>query len=256
MEKRPVITVKDLAGPKGAAIHPSGKFVAVALQDKLAIIDLDNKQLIKRLWINRGVETLDRWRNLSDQQVVEKYLQNPEQLKHVRLKPNQPIESWVAENRFTKFRTTEHLFDVRFSPAGDQLFIASKGMRVFDWYKLLAATGDAPAPEFSIDAPLDDVDDPNSRPLAYCVRFDPERNLLLSSCLAGVIQYLNIMTGQSGTLLKPLGEPTIWRLELTSDRQALVCDCATRPSAKDLNKRSAWVEVWNYPALCKAAGLD
>ncbi len=255
-EKRPVITIKGVDGARGAAVHPSRKFIAVGLQSQLGIIDVENEKLIKRLRINRRMENLDRWRNLSDKQVVEKYLQNPEQLKRLRLNPQQQIESWVAENRFIKFVTEEHLFDLRFSPNGEQLFIASKGMRVFDWDKLLSATVDAPAPELSVDAPKDNEDDPNSRPLAYSVRFDPERNLLLSGCLAGVIQYLNTRNGQSGTLFKPPDEVSIFRLELTSDRQALCCHCASRPRVENLNNKFNCVQVWNYPALCKAAGLD
>ena len=129
-------------------------------------------------------------------------------------------------------------------------------MRVFDWDKLLSANIDAPAPELSVDAPRDDEKDLNSRPLAYSVRFDPERNLLLSSCLAGTIQYLNIKNGQSGTLLRSLEEASIIRLELTSDRKALCFHCISRPRAKDRNNGLNCVQIWNYPALCKAAGLD
>jgi WD40 repeat protein len=256
-ERRPVITIKGVAGGRAAAVHPSGKFIAVALQDGLALIDVAKEKLIKKLWVNRHVENMDRWSGLSDKQVVEKLLQNPEKLKRLRLDSPRQIESWVAENRFIKFETKEHVFDLCFSPDGEQLFVAGGGMRVFAWGKLLSANEDAPAPEMSVDAPRDDENDPNSRPLAYCVRFDPERKLLLSSCLAGVIQYLNVSNGQSGTLLKLPGAVMVWRLELTSDRKALCCQSATRPRAReDRNKIENCLQVWNYPALCEAAGLN
>jgi hypothetical protein len=136
------------------------------------------------------------------------------------------------------------------------VFVAGSGMRVFDWDEVLSAEGDAPAPKFSLDAPKDEPNDPNSRPLAYSVNFEPDRDLLLSSCLAGVIQYLNIKDGRSGNLVKPPGDLTIWRLELTSDRQALCCHCATRPGVgQNLNKSVNCLQIWNYPALCRAAGL-
>ena len=187
-------------------------------------------------------------------------LQDPSAIEKLNVDAQQKIKSMVEKVRSSllrSFETKEHLFDVRFSPDGEQLFIASNGMRAFDWNKLLSANEDAPAPKLSVDAPKDDENDPNSRPLAYCVRFDPERNLLLSSCLAGVIQYLNIKNGQSGTLLKLLGEEMVWRIELTSDRKALCCQCATRPNAREnKNKSSNNLQIWNYPALCKAAGLD
>jgi hypothetical protein len=101
---------------------------------------------------------------------------------------------------------------------------------------------------------------PHRRKLAllwvhYCVRFDPERNLLLSSCLAGVIQYLNVNNGQSGTLLKLPDEVCVCHFELTSNRQALCCHCSSRPKVRNQNKTANYLQVWNYPALCKGAGL-
>ena len=217
-EKRPVITVKGMEAARSAAVHPLRKFAVIAFQDRLGIVDLEKRELIKQLWINRKTGTFDPFATIS-------------------------------------FETKEQPFDVRFHPNGEQLFVASKGMRVFDWGALLCAMGDAPSPDFSVDAPRDDESDLNSRPLAYCLRFDEERNLLLSSCLAGVVQYLDFANGKSAVLLKPPGEMAIWRLELTSDKQALCCHCLTRPSAEDRNKRFNCVQVWNYPALCKAAGI-
>lgn len=282
-EKRPVITIKGVAGARGAAVHPSGKFVAVGLQDKLGIIDLEKGQLIKTLWINRRMETLDPFARDSkgilirtclktflenpkirqklgvDAELHAAILKDPNVIEKLNVDAQQKIKSMVEKVRSSalrSFETKEHIFDVRFSPNGEQLFIASNGMRVFDWNKLLSANEDAPAPELSVDAPKDDEDNPNSRPLAYSVCFDPDRNILVSSCLAGIIQYLNVTNGQFGTLLKPPGEVSIWRLELTHDKQALCCHSGSRPSIKNQNKRESCVQVWNYPALCKAAGLD
>ena len=280
--KQPVVTIKGVAGARrAAAVHPSGKFVAVCFQYQLGIIDLEEKQLIKKLWINRGMETFDPFAKDSkgilirtclktfldnpkirqklgvDAELHAAILQDPNAVEKLNVDAQQKIKSMVEKVRSSSlksFERKEHIFDVRFSPNGEQLFVASNGMRVFDWNKLLSANEDAPAPELSVDAPKDDENDPNSRPLAYCVRFDPERNLLLSSCLAGVIQFLNIKNGQSGTLLKIPEPVTAWRLELTGDRKALCCYCADQPP-KNYYKGHR-LQIWNYPALCKAAGLD
>ena len=259
--KQPVATIKGVGGARGAAVHPSGKFVAIGLQSQLGIIDVETKQLIKKLWINRRIEKIDLFKNASwevmTQTCLKKILEYPNIREKLGIGPElhaailkdskaigqlsvevqQEIKSMIQKARFFEHKTSESLFDLRFSPNGEQLFIASDGMRVLDWNKVLSANTDTPTPELSVDAPRDDENDLNSRPLAYSVRFDPERNLLLSSCLAGTIQYLNIKNGQSGTLLKPPGELAIWRLELTRDRQALCCHCGTRPRAKDLNKK-------------------
>jgi hypothetical protein len=71
--------------------------------------------------------------------------------------------------------------------------------------------------------------------------------------LAGVIQYLNVKNGQSRTLLKLPDEASVLGLELTDDRGALCCYCCTRPKLENIRKkRENFVQVWNYPALCKA----
>jgi WD40 repeat protein len=282
-EKRPIVTINGVEGARKAAVHPSGKVAVVNFQNQLGIIDVEKVQLIKKLWINRRMETLDPFAKdskgtlihtclktfLENPKIREKLgvgaelhaaiLQDPKAVQKLNVDAQEKIKSMVEKVRSSSlisFETKENLFDLHFSPSGEQLFVASNGMRVFDWNKLLLANEDAPASELSVDAPKDNEDDPNSRPLAYSVCFDPERNLLLSSCLAGIIQYLNVKNGQSGTLLKPPGEVSIWRLELTHDRQALCCHSGSRPSIKNQNKRESYVQVWNYPALCKAAGLD
>ncbi len=281
-ERRPIATVKGLAGQRSAAVHPSGTFAVIALQDHLEILDLDRQAIVSHLWINRGMETIDPFENNRDALVsvcLKEFLQHEkirekfgitaelrtELLKDSnaigRLNPqaleklNEMLEDVRRRSRIS-FESKEAPFDVQFRPNGEQLFVASKGMRVYDWNSLLTATQDAPPPLLSVDAPRDDESDPNSRPLAYCVRFDPERNLVLSSCLAGVVQYLNLATGKSGVLLKAAENMSIWRLELTSDNQAICCHCNTQPKVRPRSAATSYVQVWNYPALCRAAGVS
>jgi WD40 repeat protein len=282
--KQPVISVKGVESARGAATHPSGKFAVVISQGGLGIVDLEKKKLIKKLRVNRRMETIDpfegaprerllrhcfkTWLEMPalreklgiDEKLRVEILKDPNAFEKLTVESQQKIKSMTEQVRAKSsvtMETVEQVFDVCFNPNGEQLFIASKGIRVFAWDKLLSANDDTPAPELSVDAPRDDVTDPNSRPLAYCVRFDPARNLLLSSCLAGVVQYLNVKNGQSGTLLKPPDEDlSIWKLEFNSDRKALWCHYQLRPGVENLNKRFCCLQIWNYPALCKAAGLD
>jgi len=281
--KKPLIKIKGLDGAQGATFSPSRKFAVVNLQGSLGIFDLEKQQLIKKLAVNRKMETIDpfardpkgklahawlksilqspqtREQLGVDAQLLAAIVQSPNAVEKLTPGAQQKIKSMferVRQGLNRTMETQEQLFDVLFNPNGEQLFIASKGMRVFDWNKLLLADKNTPAPEFSVDAPVDDEEDPNSKPFAYSIRFDPERNLLLSSCLAGVIQYLNVKNGQSGTLLKLLDEVSVWRLEFTDDRNALCCFCTTWPKPKNLNKREDFLQVWNYPALCKVAGLS
>jgi WD40 repeat protein len=281
-ERRPLVTIKGLAGARSAAVHPSGTFAVVALQDHLEILDLDKHSIVNRLWVNRGMDIIDPFANNSDALIpvcLKEFLEHEkireklgitselraallkdakaiEQLSpQAREKLNGMIEDVRRRSRIS-YESKEQPFDVQFHPNGEQLFVATKGIRVYDWKALLSATQDAPPPSLSVDAPKDDESDPNSRPLAYCVRFDPERSLVLSSCLAGVVQYLNIATGKSGVLLKTEENMSIWRLELTSDKQAICCHCNTHPKVRPRSAATSSVQVWNYPALCHAAGIS
>jgi WD40 repeat protein len=255
-EKRVSITISGLKGSRAAAVHPSNAFLVIGLQNQLWIIDLKTKIVVKKLAAHRKTEKLERWRGLTNDQVMEKLRENPQKLKKAGLESKEDLESWINQKRWFSFESQESIFDVRFSPDGKGLFMASTGMRIFDWNEVLSAEKNLPPPRFFVDAPRDDENDPNSHPLTYSIRFDPERKILLSSCLAGTIQYLNIENGNSGTLLKIPGEVTSWRLELTTDGKALCCQCASRPSIRDVTNRFNRVQVWNYPALCAAAGLD
>ena len=214
-ERKPVLTVKGNDGSRNAAVHPAGKFAVLTSQKGLVIVDLEAQKLVKTLAVNRRMEKMDLFpKQVAAERIqatVKTLLENSQLRTQLGISPEahaailrdpaaigqlsvaaqQTIQSMIEKVRFFSHETTELVFDACFSPGGDQLFLASKGIRVFDWAKLLAAENDAPPPGLSVDAPRDDENDPNSRPLAYCVRFDAGRNLhSLSSCLAGVIQYL------------------------------------------------------------------
>jgi hypothetical protein len=252
-----VKTVKGVEGARAAAIHPSGDFAVVA--GRFGIIDLKKQEVTKSLRVNRRMEKIDRWPKLSDDAIAQKVKQNPEALKKLGIKSQQELESRIKKERFITFEKQEQVFDLGFSPDGKQLFVASDGIRVFDWEKVLTAQYDTPPAEFFVNAPKVDENDLNAKPYAYSVRFDSKRKLLLSGCLAGMVQYLSPATGRSGTLLKVPGEVAITRLELTADGRALCCHCVSglgRHRSRGNNERSDYLQIWNYPALCKAAGLD
>jgi WD domain, G-beta repeat len=146
------------------------------------------------------------------------------------------------------------VMDLSFAAGGDKLLLASDGRtRGFDWASMLSSGPELPEPILVLNSPA--VSGNFDTALTYGARSDPSRNLVLSCCLAGVVQYLDLKTGKSGTLLKIPGSVSIWRIELTNDQAALACYCADHPPTKGYY--SGWrLLVWNYPALCKAAGLD
>jgi WD40 repeat protein len=278
-EKQPIVTVTVPPGDRRAALHPSGTMAVVVYQRQLGILDLEKRQVAKMLWVNRRTETIDLFAMDTTGQVIRSSLEtllasekiraklriepeqhasilkDPKAIEDLRPEARDKIKSLLDKVRaqcLRSFEKSEDVFDARFDPEGRLLFLAtSDGMRVFEWEKVLSSTGDVFPPELRVDSPP--LDEPMHSNFSYCVRFDPTRNVLISSCLSGDIQFLDLRNGRSGVLFKLLGGVMAWRLEITKDLQALCLDCSDRPSRG--SDRKHHLQIWNYPALCKSAGL-
>jgi hypothetical protein len=272
-EQRPVSIVAKIGHAGRAAVHPAGQFVAVALQNHIGIIDLETKQLVKKLWVGKKVERTEVFPESSDERLIQallkshnirgklgldlelyrEILQNPKAIEQLSVEARTMLAAMVKNVRFNTRETWDHIFDVCFDTDGKRLGVAtSKGTRVFEWGKLLASDQHAPPPDALVDGPKIDGQDYSA--YMYEVCYDPQRNIFLAGGLSGVIQYLNANNGQSGILLKLLEKPKVRGLELTRDGQALCCHCVDPSEGRDLDRH--YLQVWNYPALCHAAGLS
>lgn len=157
-------------------------------------------------------------------------------------------------------RTITHVrdcvLDIDFNPNGDQMFLAGSGVGVYEWSKVLAADANVPDPVYFVEGIRARRGTSESVPKVYTLCFDPQRNLLLSAGFAGVIEYLNVETGKAGVLLPSLEEISTVEMAFTTDRNALCHYCMNRYTMDRDSDNFAYLRIWNYPALCKAAGLD
>jgi hypothetical protein len=150
-------------------------------------------------------------------------------------------------------RGTESVTCLECSPDGRFVFVATdKGVRVFAWDALAAATEGTPAPLFAAEAEAVAVELGHGMTAAhrmvYALAHDAAGNRLLFGGLDGKVGFLDLDTGRSGTLLDPPGRPAVQRLGLSRDRGSLCCTCQPDPLARG-KRRPPLLQVWNYAAL-------
>jgi WD40 repeat protein len=230
--------------PQFLAWHPAGRFVVTRhRQDQLGLIDLEGGELIKVLYSGTIVD----WSKLASV--------FSGTLKQARLSDEQLVE---MKQGF--IRGSDEPFSLKFSPDGRLLFCGTtRGLRVLEWEKVLAAEKSTPAPLFAaspmpLESPLKPSEQRDYVNFIYDVEFDQIRNRLLFCGIEGTIRFFNLNDGSTGILLKPPGSNYIWRLVLSPDREHICCVCT--PSTEDRNKKPNRIQVWNYRILRTAASLD
>jgi hypothetical protein len=111
-----------------------------------------------------------------------------------------------------------------FSDDGTLLIIAmDRGLRVYDWKEVRAATGQLPAPRHAVDGVL--VPHPlASFKMTFSVAYDARHRLVLWSENDGKLKFLNLSTSERGTLLALTNRYSISRLHLCATGDALVAE--------------------------------
>ena len=160
--------------------------------------------------------------------------------------------SRLGDRRRLFVRTDEQVLNATFSSDGHFLCCATiNGLRVHSWDALLAASETTLEPRFTV----------TPRPEArfrqnyiYDAVLDEEQNRVLFCGLEGTMRFLNLRDGSTGILLDPPGKSPIWRLQLSRDRKFICCICF--PVHEERDHKPPRLQVWNYEALCKEAGLS
>jgi hypothetical protein len=139
------------------------------------------------------------------------------------------------------------------------LFCATTaGLSVLSWSELLEASEITPKPVYFVrPCPAAEpfvLDDRHYANFVYDVVLDEAQNRLLFCGIEGVLRFLNLDDGSAGILLDPPGKTPIWRLQLSPDGKFISCLCL--PPREERDKQSSRIQVWNYSALCHAAGLN
>jgi hypothetical protein len=224
------------------ALHPSNKFLITRpYQDKLGIVNLETGKLEKVLLSGKKMDC-----------------SHLAPVFEGTLKQAGVGGKDLAEWKASFVRGSDEILNLRFSPDGRLLFCATTvGLRVLAWDELINATETTPKPLFAItplpDAESSVLDHHHYANFIYDVILDESQSRLLFCGIEGAIRFLNLKDRSSGILLDPPGKSPISRLQLSPDREFVCCLCG--PLSEERNKQPWRIQVWNYPALCKAAGL-
>jgi hypothetical protein len=129
-------------------------------------------------------------------------------------------------------------------------------MHVLEWTSVLLCPEMAAVfPTFSAKA--DTVTEPGSwmvQSLIYSIAFDAPQQRVLFSGLEGKVRFMELNSGNVGDLLIPPDPVPLIEIALLPDRSALVCS-AQHMDFKARKHRPMRLQVWSYPALCRAAGI-
>jgi hypothetical protein len=235
-------SVKIAARIESLTLHPSEKYLVTKLrQGQLGIINLDCGKLEKVLLCG-GIHD---WSALIAQFAG-------------KLKGAGFGEATLGEWKGAFVRGAYNILDLKFSSDGSRLFCGTTcGVRAFAWEDLLQADEITPKPVYSVTTPVDtdrvNAHDAQYVNFVYDIWLDESQNRALFSGWEGVVRYLNLSDGTTGLLLDPPGKSSLHDLRISPDRRFLACHWSP-PFDSRRDERSS-VQVWNYQALCEAAGL-
>jgi hypothetical protein len=150
---------------------------------------------------------------------------------------------------------TEKVFSLRFDPTGEHFCLATEGgVRVLNGRDVRDAEGTLPTPAFAVAAARLDIAVSKGAIYrgsshVYDLEHDGERNRLLFAGLDGRVGYLDLDSGNSGTLLEVPGRPAIQRLALSGDMTTLALTCLPDMMSRSRNKRGPVLQFWSYRTI-------
>jgi hypothetical protein len=204
------------------ACHPQGRFLITDVSaDKLAILDVEECRVVS-----------------------------------VLKTAGHGLAGWMAAaalgEKVTGYRPNESLRTFEFSPDGSLVFCGmEEGVRVYRWEDMLRARKSLPDAIASAPSELTAVGTgayPSYHRMTYDLTFDWRRNLLVFAGLEGKIQYLEVESNRSGTLLEVPGRPAILNIGLSSDLKVVYT--VSLAGMFDRGPRKPQVlQLWNYSLL-------
>jgi len=242
----------DLFGPAQAMVlHPKEEYLVEGIEGMLGLVHLPTLKLTKTVWIKdrpgparrliqkHGPQIAKRLESMLADHMSAEELAEHKARRARHFLPKQPVRSMI------------------FTPSGNHLICGtSAGVCALEWKEILATADMAslkPA-AFVAAEPMTREDGVPGNQLIYAVQVDAKKHRVLFSGLEGKIRFWDLKTGKTGDLLVPPVRHPFWRLELTSDRSSLVATTVhlNLRGPKDPPK----FQIWSYPALCQAAGLE
>lgn len=256
------ITVTKLAAPDKSAsihlsngsqtiiLHPNGEYL-VAVDGMLVIVHLATLSVKKTVWI---LDQPGPIRTLMEQQGA-KIAADIEKKLAAAMSAEQLIEYKARCQR--QFLPAQRIRSLAFSPSGKHLICGTTaGVCVLEWEKILAMADMASIEPvaFAEAERLASEDGMPGNQLIYAVPLDAKKERVLFSGLEGKIRFWNLKEGKIGNLAAPPVRHPFWRLELTPDRSTVVGTTFHLQTRGP--KEPPKFQMWSYPALCQAAGLE
>ncbi len=151
-------------------------------------------------------------------------------------------------------RGREGVFRIRFDPSGEWLALGTMaGVRVYPWREVCENDGDLARPALAFDIAETAVESRHGSPLLggyiYDLECDPDRARFLFAGLDGRVRFLDLTSGQSGTLLDLPGRPPIHRLAFSRDRSTLALIAAPGMFDNGRDQRGNIIQFWDYEKI-------
>jgi len=167
----------------------------------------------------------------------------------IREEMEDTYRSLLDGSAFRAVGRSERVVQLQFDAAGERLFCATNdGVRVFAWDDLLAATRAAPPPLLKVESEPVEMES-GTLSYTYALAHDVQRDRLVFGGLGGTFRFLDLDTGESGTLLEIPGKPAILAIGLSSDSSAICCTCHPGFPAGGEEDEPPRFQVWDYPKI-------
>ena len=250
-------SIKTILLPHAAqtmVLHPAGEHIVAESQGMLMLVYLPTGAVLKSLWIPMPSGPERELLNYAESQGMgQRFLSNIEG--HVSREEMEDARIRMERH----FLPKQNIFSLGFGALGNYLFCGTTaGLCVLAWDKILAATDKGSIDPIAFVPAEQRVREGGVQgsQLIYAVPADSAGKRILFAGLEGKAKFVNFADGRIGDLLSPPVKRPFRQLELTPDRRSLVGTAIPKPEAKGNKREPSCFQIWNYKALCAAAGLN
>ncbi len=238
------------------ASHPGGDWLAVECGGRLGLVHLGPPVTLRELSMGGQWDIgATMFRELSQPEFRRKFSELKQQAPAQRAFLDELLRLEKQTSMQARPVPLERLLALCFTPDGHWLICGtSEGVRVLAWANVIKATAGLVEWDYAVAAEEPDLEvDKYASRAIHCVGFDSPRQRVLFSGEEGKLKYLELGTGRTGEVLAGPERTPITRFALSAHRTAIIL---TRIQGGHGNDRRARFQIWSYPALCAAAGLE